>query len=39
MSNIIGVDVSKASLDCAYLSDPDQDKAKRKSCHNEVKDL
>jgi transposase len=37
MSNIIGIDVSKASLDCAYLRDPDQDKAKRKSCHNEVR--
>ena len=36
MSNIIGIDVSKASLDCAYLRDPDQDKAKRKSCPNEV---
>ena len=37
MSNIIGIDVSKASLDCAYLRDPDQDKAKRKSCPNEVR--
>jgi transposase len=37
MSNIIGIDVSKASLDCAYLRDPDQAKAKRKSCHNEVR--
>ena len=37
MSHIIGIDVSKASLDCAYLRDPDQDKAKRKSCHNEVR--
>jgi transposase len=36
MSNIIGIDVSKASLDCAYLRDPDQDKAKRKSCPNKV---
>ena len=36
MSNIIGIDVSKASLDCAYLSDPDQQKAKRKSCQNNV---
>ena len=34
MSNIIGIDVSKASLDCAYLRDLDQDKAKRKNCHN-----
>ena len=37
MSNIIGIDVSKASLDCAYLNDPDQDKAKRKSCPNKVR--
>jgi len=37
MSNIIGIDVSKASLDCAYLRDPDQEKAKRKSYHNEVR--
>lgn len=29
MSNIIGIDVSKASLDCAYLSDPDQDEGWR----------
>ena len=36
MSNIIGIDVSKASLDCAYVRDPDQVKAKRKSCQNEV---
>ena len=36
MSNIIGIDVSKASLDCAYLRDPDQKRAKRLSCHNEV---
>ena len=27
----------KSSLDCAYLRDPDQDKAKRKSCPNEVR--
>ncbi len=37
MSNIIGIDVSKASLDCAYLRDADQDRAKRKTCHNEVR--
>ncbi len=37
MSNIIGIDVSKTSLDCAYLRDPDQEKAQRKSCHNEVR--
>jgi transposase len=37
MSNIIGIDVSKASLDCAYLRDLDQDKAKRKNCHNKVR--
>ena len=36
MSHIIGIDVSKATLDCAWLRDPDQDKAKRKSCQNEV---
>jgi hypothetical protein len=30
MSHIIGIDVSKATLDCAYLRDADQDKAKRK---------
>jgi transposase len=36
MSNIIGIDVSKVSLDCAYLRDPDQKKAKRKRCHNDV---
>ncbi len=36
MSNIIGIDVSKASLDCAYLRDLDQKRAKRLSCHNEV---
>ncbi len=37
MSNIIGIDVSKASLDCAYLRDVDQDRAQRKTCHNEVR--
>ena len=37
MSNIIAIDVSKTSLDCAYLRDPDQDKAKRKSCPNKVR--
>jgi len=36
MSHIIGIDVSKATLDCAYLCDPDQDKAKRKSCQNKL---
>jgi transposase len=36
MSHIIGIDVSKATLDCAYLRNPDQDKAKRKSCQNEI---
>lgn len=36
MSHIIGIDVSKATLDCAWLRDSDQDKAKRKSCQNEV---
>jgi transposase len=36
MSNIFGIDVSKATLDCAYLSNSDQDKAKRKGCQNAV---
>ncbi len=36
MSNIFGIDVSKASLDCAYLRDSDQKRARRLSCHNEV---
>jgi len=36
MSNIIGIDVSKASLDCAYLRDPDQKRVKRLRCQNEV---
>ena len=36
MSNIIGIDVSKASLDCAYVCDPDQKRTKRLSCKNEV---
>ena len=35
MSHFIGIDVSKATLDCAWLRDPDQDKAKRKGCQNE----
>ena len=35
MSNIIGIDVSKATLDCAWLRDPDQDKARRESYQNE----
>ena len=34
MSNIIGIDVSKMSLDCAWLRDLDQDKAKRKKVEN-----
>jgi len=34
MSNIIGIDVSKFSLDCAYLRDADQHKAKRKRVMN-----
>lgn len=34
MSNIIGIDVSKSRLDCAYLRDADQDKARRKSVTN-----
>ncbi len=36
MSNIIGIDVSKASLDCAYLRDADQKKVKRLGCLNDV---
>ena len=36
MSNFIGIDVSKASLDCAYLRDPDQKKARRLRCDNDV---
>jgi transposase len=36
MSHIIGIDVSKASLDCAYVRDLDQLKAKRRTCQNEV---
>ena len=37
MSNIIGIDVSKASLDCAWLRDSDQEKAKRRNCKNDVR--
>jgi hypothetical protein len=36
MSHIIGIDVSKAALDCDWLRDPDQDKVKRKSFQNNV---
>ena len=36
MSNIIGIDVSKASLDCAYLRDADQKRTKRLRCENDV---
>ena len=36
MSHIIGIDVSKASLDCAYVRDPDQQKVQRRTCKNEV---
>ncbi len=36
MSNMIGIDVCKADLDCAYLCDPDQKKAKRLRCDNDV---
>jgi transposase len=35
-SHVIGIEFSKATLDCAYLRDPDQDKAKRKSCQNKL---
>ena len=34
MAHVIGIDVSKATLDCAYLRDIDQEKAKRKNCQN-----
>lgn len=34
MAHIIGIDVNKATLDCAYLRDIDQAKAKRKNCQN-----
>ena len=34
MSNIIGIDVSKLSLDCAWLRNLDQNKAKRKRVEN-----
>ena len=36
MSHIIGIDVSKASLDCACLRDADQKRPKRLTCQNEV---
>ena len=36
MSNIIGIDVSKTSLDCAYLRDPDQKRTQRLRCDNDV---
>lgn len=36
MSSIIGIDVCKANLDCAYLSDPDQKKTQRLRCANDV---
>ena len=39
MSNIIGIDVSKLSLDCAWLRDLDQDKAKRKRVENSPQDF
>ena len=34
MSNIIGIDVGKINLDCVWLRDLDQDKAKRKKVEN-----
>lgn len=37
MSNTIGIDVSKATLDCAWLLDSEQDKARRRSCQNDVR--
>jgi len=36
MSNIIGIDVSKASLDCAFLRDAEQKRTKRLRCENDV---
>ena len=36
MSNIIGIDVSKASLDCDYLRDVDQKRTRRLRCKNNV---
>ena len=39
MSNIIGIDVSKLSLDCAWLRDLDQNKAKRKRVENSPQDF
>ncbi len=36
MSNIIGIDVSKADLDCAYLRDPDRKRTQRLRCANDV---
>ena len=39
MSNIIGIDVGKMSLDCAWLRDLDQDKAKRKRVENSPQDF
>ena len=38
MSHIIGIDVSKATLDSAWLHDPDQGKAKRKRVYVERPD-
>jgi len=35
MTNVIGIDISKATLDCAYLRNKEQKKAKRKSCINQ----
>ena len=35
MTNVIGIDISKASLDCAYLRNKEQIKAKRKSFTNQ----
>ena len=39
MSNIIGIDVSKLSLDCAWLRNLDQNKAKRKRVENSPQDF
>ncbi len=37
MSHVIGIDISKEQLDCAYLRNKEQKKAKRKACTNKVR--
>lgn len=36
MSNVIGIDISKERLDCAYLRNKEQNKSKRNSCSNKT---